>query len=73
MNGKYFPNVNDHPLNIEQRSNEFCNDHRNLPSYRTVFRSSQNAALIQYRIPVKGSFTIVVRHLKNPERKSQTE
>lgn len=69
MNGKYFPSTHDHPLSLEQRNNEFCNDRKHYPSYRTVYRSNQNAALIQYRIPVKGSFTITVRHLRNPERK----
>lgn len=67
MNGKYFPSIHDHPLSLEQRNNEFCNDRKHYPSYRNVYRSNQNAALIQYRIPVKGSFTIAVRHLRNPE------
>ncbi|XP_063705987.1 corticotropin-releasing factor-binding protein [Culicoides brevitarsis] len=67
LNGNYFPNQHDHPLNLEQRSNELCNTWNHYPLYKSVYRSSQNAALIQYRIPVKGSFTVIVRHLKNPQ------
>lgn len=69
LNGMYFPTEYDHPKNMDQRINEFCNDPKEWPfgSVRRVFRSSQNAALIQYRIPVSGSFMVSVRYLHNPD------
>lgn len=64
MNGQVFPSELDHPLPGNDRFAEFCNK----PVART-FISSQNAALIQYRIPTKGNgFTVFVRHRKNPTR-----
>lgn len=58
LNGKYFPNEIDHHLSLEQRSHEFCNHNAEWPfrQLRKRFRSSQNAALLQYRIPIKGSW-----------------
>lgn len=32
--------------------------------------SSQNAALLQYRIPINGAFVVNVKFVHNPKRKS---
>lgn len=72
MNGKYFPNEVDHHLALDKRVHEFCNDNAEWPfrQLRKRFRSSQNAALLQYRIPVRGSFVATVKFFENPERKN---
>ncbi|XP_065089661.1 corticotropin-releasing factor-binding protein isoform X2 [Ochlerotatus camptorhynchus] len=69
LNGMYFPTEYDHPKNMDQRIDEFCNDPKAWPfsSVRRVFRSSQNAALVQYRIPISGSFLVSVRYIHNPD------
>ncbi|XP_031623478.1 corticotropin-releasing factor-binding protein isoform X2 [Contarinia nasturtii] len=69
LNGKYFPNERDHHLPLEQRTHEFCNHNAEWPfrQLRKRFRSSQNAALLQYRIPVRGSFVATVKFFENPE------
>lgn len=49
---------------LEGRVHEFCGRLK-----KKVFRSSGNAALIQYRIPSRGDgFRITVRYTKNPAR-----
>lgn len=72
LNGMYFPTEQDHPKGMEQRVEEFCNDPKLWPysPVRKAFRSSQNAALVQYRIPISGSFVVSVRYLRNPDRKT---
>lgn len=71
LNGQYFPGVRDHELDLSQRITEFCNDNSHWPlkPFRRVYRSSQNAALLQYRIPIRGSFVASVRFVDNPARK----
>lgn len=65
LSGELFPSPSDHHLPLEQRVSEFCG-----PRVNRIFLSSQNGALIQYRIPMKGKgFTVLVRHPENPERK----
>ncbi|GAB0097655.1 Corticotropin-releasing factor-binding protein [Sergentomyia squamirostris] len=64
LNGQYFPGIHDHQLSIKERVKEFCNENNWFPNYQLapkVYRSSQNAALIQYRIPLRGSFLVNVR------------
>lgn len=70
LNEKFFPNEADHHLPLDQRSHEFCNKNAEWPirQLRKRFRSSQNAALLQYRMPVRGSFVASVKFLENPER-----
>lgn len=66
LNGEVFPSEMDHRLPLKQRSSEFCG--KNIVVKRT-FTSSQNAAVIQYRIPKPGKgFTVLATFLKNPRR-----
>ena len=64
LNGNVFPGEEDHLLSMEQRSHAVC-------SGKTVsrrFTSSQNAALISYKIPRAGQgFKIRVRYHPNPD------
>lgn len=71
INATYFPDPHDHHLSIEERTKEFCSETAQWPAkqYRRKFHSSQNAALIQYRIPIRGSFVVSVRFIDNPSRK----
>ncbi|CAH1404057.1 unnamed protein product [Nezara viridula] len=63
LNGGYFPSPGEHRLPIEDRVSEFCGMTR--PS--RAFISSQNAALIQYRVPKRSrGFSFRVNFLKNP-------
>ncbi|ALC47633.1 CG15537 [Drosophila busckii] len=66
LNGEYFPGVQDHHRTLEDRVYEFCNNNKQWPriSNKKFFRSSQNAALLQYRIPKHGSFVANVRFHK---------
>ncbi|KYN14986.1 PREDICTED: corticotropin-releasing factor-binding protein [Trachymyrmex cornetzi] len=64
MNGEVFPSENDHSLSMKERTNEFCGKNK---WYRRTFTSSQNAALLQYRVPLRGKgFVISARYQKNP-------
>lgn len=71
LNGQYFPGVQDHELSLDKRIIEFCNDNKHWPlkQFNRVYRSSQNAALLQYRIPIRGQFVATVRFIHNPNRK----
>ncbi|KAI5699061.1 hypothetical protein M8J75_015842 [Diaphorina citri] len=63
LNGQFFPSLEDHEKPLHERFTEFCGTKR----IKTVFRSSQNAALIQYRVPTRGKgFSFYVRYHKNP-------
>ncbi|XP_017058714.1 corticotropin-releasing factor-binding protein isoform X2 [Drosophila ficusphila] len=65
LNGEYFPGIKDHHRPLEERVYEFCNNYRQpRVSNKKFFRSSQNAALLQYRIPARGSFVANVRFHK---------
>ncbi|XP_030370918.1 corticotropin-releasing factor-binding protein [Scaptodrosophila lebanonensis] len=66
LNGEYFPGIKDHHRPLEDRVFEFCNNYKHWPriSNKKFFRSSQNAALLQYRIPARGSFVANVRFHK---------
>lgn len=51
---------------MNSRFTEFCGKRK----IKQIFKSSQNVALIQYRMPAKGtSFGFSVRFIKNPTRK----
>ncbi|XP_018052772.1 PREDICTED: corticotropin-releasing factor-binding protein [Atta colombica] len=64
LNGEVFPSESDHSLSMKERTNEFCGKNK---WYRKTFTSSQNAALLQYRVPLRGKgFVISARYQKNP-------
>uniref|UniRef100_A0A182P291 Corticotropin-releasing factor-binding protein n=1 Tax=Anopheles epiroticus TaxID=199890 RepID=A0A182P291_9DIPT len=81
LNGQYFPGERDHEKPLELRVQEFCADQPagaggpwgsaakpvGPVSNAWVFRSSQNAALVQYRIPERGSFVLSARFHHNPK------
>ncbi|XP_043275544.1 corticotropin-releasing factor-binding protein [Venturia canescens] len=61
LNGQYFPSGSDHHLSLDKRSSEFCG-RKNLKTYT----SSQNVALVQYRIPTVGKgFVVSIKFRKN--------
>ncbi|VVC40172.1 Hypothetical protein CINCED_3A011171 [Cinara cedri] len=63
LNGQLFPNELDHQLPIEDRFFEMCGSKKP----KQVFKSSQNAALIQYRVPRRDSgFSFYVSVVNNP-------
>lgn len=66
LNGEYFPGIKDHHRQLDERVIEFCNSYKQWPrvANKKFFRSSQNAALLQYRIPFRGSFIAHVRFHK---------
>ncbi|XP_040172407.1 corticotropin-releasing factor-binding protein [Anopheles arabiensis] len=80
LNGQYFPGERDHEKPLELRVQEFCAEQGasagggpwppktvGAASNAWVFRSSQNAALVQYRIPERGSFVLSARFHHNPK------
>src|SRR5688572_6270224 len=70
LNGQLFPSAVDHEKRLEERYHETCGRKRIYPAR---FYSSQNAALIQYRIPLFGQgFSVRVQHVVNPRRTSAT-
>ena len=65
LNGQFFPGASDHLLPKSRRYHEYCN---NKPVGR-IFRMSQNAGLIEFRLPIRGEgFKIRVKFLPNPKR-----
>ncbi|KAL1505678.1 hypothetical protein ABEB36_005184 [Hypothenemus hampei] len=63
LNGELFPSPSDHPKALKSRFNEFCGKKK----IKQVFVSSQNVALIQYRMPARGAgFGISIRFVRNP-------
>jgi hypothetical protein len=67
LNHQFFPSLEDHPKPLNQRYQEFCGQHK----VKEVLESSQNAGLVQYRMPGRGrGFSFTLRFLRNPTRKS---
>lgn len=63
LRGEFFPSTRDHQKPLRARLNEFCGQRK----IKRVFTSSQNVALIQYRMPARGtSFSFTIRFVKNP-------
>ncbi|CAH0559014.1 unnamed protein product [Brassicogethes aeneus] len=61
LNGEFFPTFDDN--RIKPRETTICGQRK----IKTRFLSSQNAALIQYRMPARGtSFSFSVKFYKNP-------
>ncbi|XP_049821054.1 corticotropin-releasing factor-binding protein isoform X2 [Aethina tumida] len=61
LNGEFFPQFDD--THTKPRFTEICGERK----VKTRFYSSQNAALIQYRMPKRGtSFSFTVKFHKNP-------
>lgn len=67
MKGEKFPSSQDHPLPLYERYVDYCDS----GSLRRTVRSSQNVAMVFFRIHNAGSsFTLTVRKHINPFRKS---
>ncbi len=65
MGGEYFPSPDDHPLALTDRVISECGNRQT----KKLFVSSQNAALVQYRVASHGQgFSLRVRYPKNPKR-----
>ncbi|XP_038661466.1 corticotropin-releasing factor-binding protein [Scyliorhinus canicula] len=63
LKGEKFPSTLDHPLPTSERYTDFC-DSNNI---RTVIRSSQNVAMLFFRIHTPGNgFSLTVKKLINP-------
>jgi len=63
LNGNVFPGGEDHHLSLEDRSHPKCSG-----SGKTKFVSSQNAALVSFKIPAPGQgFKIRVTYRPNPD------
>lgn len=63
LNGELFPSPYDYLLPVEGRFREFCGERK----IKQTFVSSSNVALIQYRMPHRGSgFSITVHFIRNP-------
>jgi hypothetical protein len=66
LNGNVFPGDNDHPLGVEDRSPLLCSG----TASKKVYVSSQNAALVSFKIPKEGQgFRISVKYIHNKDRK----
>ncbi|KAH9398430.1 hypothetical protein TYRP_019078 [Tyrophagus putrescentiae] len=64
LNGQFFPGPEDHPLPRQVRYHEFCGGAKP----RKTFPMSQNAGLIEFRIPIAGQgFMVRVRFVPNPK------
>ena len=67
LNGQFFPGTEDHLLPRNKRYQEYCGIVKPWKSFRT----SQNVGLLEFRIPTRGEgFTVRVRFIPNPKRKS---
>lgn len=65
LNGQFFPSAQDHPRPLSERHREFCGRRR----VKQVLRSSQNAALVQYRLPQRGNgFSFTAHFPRNTSR-----
>ena len=70
MNGKVFPSEFDHALPMSSRAQEMCGRAEERVNLPTMY-SSQNAALLQFRVPNRGGgFAFRVSFVHNPERES---
>lgn len=70
LQGDFFPGIQDHPKSLNERFHEFCGSHKPNKYYF----SSQNVAMIQYRIPIKGEgFQVTVTFIENLTRKLHEE
>ena len=70
MNGKVFPSEFDHALPMASRAQEMCGRAEERVNLPTMY-SSQNAALLQFRVPNRGGgFAFRVSFVHNPERES---
>lgn len=68
--GQFFPSEFDTSVVMEERYKTYCGD--SLPS--GTFISSQNVALIQFRIPTPGQgFAVAINFIKNMQRKYKTQ
>ncbi|CAH1790100.1 unnamed protein product [Owenia fusiformis] len=64
LQGQYFPSEQDHQVPIDSRFNSFCGE----DAPKKFYISSQNVALLQFRIPVIGQgFQVKVNFPQNPE------
>ncbi|XP_061554642.1 corticotropin-releasing factor-binding protein-like [Phycodurus eques] len=64
MKGEKFPSSQDHPLSPRERYVDYCDS---ATSARSSVRSSQNVAMIFFRVHNAGSsFTVTFRKLANP-------
>ncbi|KAK9731876.1 Corticotropin-releasing factor binding protein (CRF-BP) [Popillia japonica] len=64
LNRQVFPTPEDHPKPMSARTFEFCGRRK----IKETFRSSQNAAMLLYRMPELGaSFSFSIRYVKNPQ------
>lgn len=69
LNGQFFPSADDHPKPLSQRYREFCGQRR----VKQVLQSSQNAAVVQYRLPHRGNgFSFTARFPRNAWREYET-
>lgn len=67
MNGKVFPSEFDHALPMSSRAQEMCGRAEERVNLPTMY-SSQNAALLQFRVPNRGGgFAFRVSFVHNPE------
>jgi len=64
LNGNVFPGEDDHHLDVDARSTLLCSGN----SEKKVFVSSQNAALVSFKIPKEGQgFRISVQYIPNKD------
>jgi len=64
LNGNVFPGDDDHALDVEDRSHLLCSG----TATKNVFLSSQNAALVSFKIPKVGQgFRISVKYIPNKD------
>ena len=69
MNRKIFPSEVDHQKRLSDRFANICNQETDdVIGNESLFTSSQNAALIQYKVVPHSSFIVHVKHIVNPDR-----
>ena len=66
LNGELFPDSFDHELTMAERYKTYCSQHKPTK----VLLSSQNVALIQFRLPEPGEgFKAIINFKSNSKRK----